>query len=227
VSWRLAERVRRYGPANATMCSVLEALAWHGNDDGTECRPGLATVAHFARVSERTAQHALTRLRRDGWTVMERHSSGGQSAEGGLPTCWRVVLDSLMDASKHTPLTASVSGETHADHRLETHADHRLETHAAGGVLLKDFDSKALTRARARRAGSDGRPGAARKGADADRSRPTVPIDTTAARAAIRADDADDAASCPRHCDQGWVTHPDGTVTRCDHTADTTNGSTP
>jgi hypothetical protein len=198
VSWRLAERVKKYGPTDQTMFTVLLALAWHGNDDGTECRPGMPTIASEARVAESTAQHALTRLRRDGWIVMMRHSSGGQGAEGGLPTCWRIVVDRLTDSPKHTPLSASVSGETHAAPRLETHAAPRLETHAAGGALLKDFDSKSLTRARARRAGSDGRPRAAPKSAGATSSRTTALTDTVAARAAIRAVDLARAEVCGR-----------------------------
>jgi hypothetical protein len=74
------------------------------------------------------------------------------------------------------------------------------------------------TNARARGAGSDGRPGAAPK------SKPELTGHGVELGAQIRAADDAVADGCPRHCDQGWLTHPDGTVTRCDHTTD---GSTP
>jgi hypothetical protein len=221
VSWRLAERVRRHGPAKSTMCSVLEALAWHGKDDGTDCRPGLAAIARWARTTERSASRALTQLRRDGWIEMDRHSSGGQGPVG-QPTCWTIALDCLTDSSfdarpprRHTPPVASVRGETHATSVLETHATSALETHATSGVLNQSLNQTRNT-ARARRGVPDGRPGAAHdNGAGAGRSRPSERTDTVAARSAIKAADAERARACER-CQGGWVEQADGRLLRCD-----------
>jgi hypothetical protein len=92
MSFRLVELVIDYGPAEPGLYRVLVALARHGNDDGTQCRPKLPRLARKARMGESEVSHCLTRLRRDGWIHVARKAGRGRS------TSWTVNLDRLKDA---------------------------------------------------------------------------------------------------------------------------------
>jgi hypothetical protein len=93
VSVRLVDAVIERGPRSPTQFRVLLVLAKHAWDDGTEARPRLDLLRHEARMgSNRATSRALTALRREGWTGIERHASRGQ------PTWWRINVARLKDA---------------------------------------------------------------------------------------------------------------------------------
>lgn len=76
MSVRVMSDVWDYGPADPIENAILLALANHCNDEGLNCYPGIARLAHMARRSPRTVMRAIQELENSGWIKVNRDSFG-------------------------------------------------------------------------------------------------------------------------------------------------------
>lgn len=70
--------VYQYSEARGNERLILLAIADEANDDGTNAYPGIATIAHKARVNERTTMRCIASLERDGRLIVIRPDIKGR-----------------------------------------------------------------------------------------------------------------------------------------------------
>ncbi len=59
--------------------AVLEALAYHADEEGRRCYPSVATIATKAKYSERQVQRLLRTLEQEGFISVTSYGEGGRS----------------------------------------------------------------------------------------------------------------------------------------------------
>lgn len=152
--------------------SVLLAMANYAREDGTGCRPALATLAAWTGRSEDRTKHVVRELRRAGFIVVTRRHAPHRPAE------YRLVLSVIeaLPSSRGPQQLGLFATETGADPRHaqgnppDRSADsrfpqpstgvHRLPAHAKGvtgtprSVKGSVYRDTSTSRARERRTGT-------------------------------------------------------------------------
>jgi hypothetical protein len=201
------------GPRNEGDRLVLLVLAWHGHDDGTECRPGMKRSARIAGMPQRTVSWHLTSLRRGGWIEVQRRAAGAAKGQDGKPTAYRIIL------KRRTQSVAFVSGGSDATGCARP-----------GGVERKIEQSRTQDRAESnatpRRSNQQepirnktAPPPATAKGRGGAQRQAPPEVNPTVRGVAIREAERARAVQCGL-CDEfGVIEDSDGSVRRCDHKA--------
>ncbi len=78
---RWGNAVLRCRDITGTTQHVGMALAFYGDSDGCECRPGVRRLAFETGRSERTVERCLTELNRLGWITLVRQPTRSRAAD--------------------------------------------------------------------------------------------------------------------------------------------------
>ena len=104
MSVRLMADVWDNGPADATECAILLALANFADDKGGNCYPGNERLAHMARCTERTVTARIKTLTAGGWISVEQRGSGR-----GLASSYRLDVTRLKGEADAVKVEADVT----------------------------------------------------------------------------------------------------------------------